>query len=574
MRARGVFTLCSALAALAPLAASPVRAATDESTITPQELATHVRWLADDAREGRGLGTGGLAESAAYIERELVRLGLEGAAPGGGFRQAFDLERAGALGPGSDLMIRRSRLRAGDDYAALPWSDSGRASGSLVVCAGAPDARVSRAIAVLLPAASLELGVRVEAAARNGAAGVLAISEQVSELPGGWRLGGGPSLPAVSVWRAAFLDALGDARERFEKAESDTRAAADGGPVALDGVAATVKVESGRTTITAENILAMLPGADPACADSAVILGAHYDHLGIAGEGDGAVVMNGADDNAAGVAALLEIAETMAAVPAAARARRPVLFAFFSAEEEGRLGSEAFIRSCARPLPWLAMLNLDTPGRPERGTVQVFGTGSAAELGELVASAPREPGFGVAPIAASMPSSDDWSFVQAGVPALHVFGSAHADYHRATDDADKVDYDALARTTRWVRALACSLAARTGPLTTGANLDGSAPGAERPAASPSGERPWLGTVPDFTFTGPGVRLSGVSPGSPAERAGLAAGDILLELGGTPADDLATFSRILREHAVGDELDILVRRGAQEIRALVTLARRP
>lgn len=222
---------------------------------------------------------------------------------------------------------------------------------------------------------------------------------------------------------------------------------------ALPGVSVGLALSrpEGRVASEAENVVAWLPGSDPSRAEELVVVGAHYDHLGRF-EGEGDTTYNGADDNASGTAALLALARAFAALPPAARPRRPMVFAAFAAEEHGLLGSKALIASRLDPGDVAFMLNLDMVGRSQ-GKVQVVGDGYATGLTELVhvANAAERGGPALDLVLAGTDyagNSDHHPFMEADVPFLFLHTGLHEDYHQLSDHADKIDVDGAARIAR------------------------------------------------------------------------------------------------------------------------------
>lgn len=308
------------------------------------------------------------------------------------------------------------------------------------------------------------------------------------------------------------------------------------------------------------NLVAVVGGAD---LSRHVIVGAHYDHLGVDAEGQ---VYPGADDNASGVAAVLELARLLQQDPPAHR----VLLVLFAGEESGLLGSRHYVANPALPLEkCTAMLNFDTVGRLEQGGLTIFGADTAQEWTSILQGV--DFGFGLDPrLPEKDPGgSDQKSFVEKGVPALQFFTGAHADYHRPSDTLDAIDREGVVV----VAAFGAELALYLGELEL--PLSFLPPGVENAPPPPSGprRRVSVGTIPDFNHTGEGILITGVIPGSPAEAAGLQAGDLLLELGGSPLDDLAGYSEVLKEHQPGDEVELVFLRDGAEQRVMIVLAER-
>ena len=312
-----------------------------------------------------------------------------------------------------------------------------------------------------------------------------------------------------------------------------------------------------------KNVIGILPGRDPVLRNQAIILGAHYDHLGLGGFGSldpdsTGLVHNGADDNASGAATLIQVAARLATSPPA----RTVVFIAFSGEELGLLGSAHYVKQPIYPLAsTLAMVNLDMVGRLRNGRLIVYGAGSAKEFPGLLDSLNWYAGFDLKAQGDGYGPSDQSSFYAAKRPVLHLFTDLHEDYHRTTDDWQKVNYDGLKRVADFSLGLVTALANRTKPLTF---LELPAPAVSQTAGPTSGTPgygAYLGTVPDMTGGPGGVRLVGVRAGSPAEKAGLRGDDIITRIGSTETPDLQAMTEALRSHKPGDVVEIMVRRGA-------------
>lgn len=323
-----------------------------------------------------------------------------------------------------------------------------------------------------------------------------------------------------------------------------------------------------------QNVVAVLRGRDPALRDEYIVIGAHFDHLGRSpmfaqDPAAGDAIRNGADDNASGTAAVLDLARLLAASPP----RRSVIFANFSAEELGILGSSWFVNhSPVPPSSIIAMLNFDMVGRLRNDKLIVYGTSTATELKGIVDSANAAAGSAMLRVTSGGDGygpSDQTSFYAKDIPVLHFFTDLHDDYHRATDDADKINAAGEARVVELALRVARALADRPSRLT----FVRIAPPA-RTTASEEGRQSYLGTVPDMSASEvPGLRLTGVRAGSPADLGGLKAGDVIVELGGAAVKDLYSYSDALYAHKPGDVVKIVVQRGTERVELTVTLGRR-
>jgi len=323
------------------------------------------------------------------------------------------------------------------------------------------------------------------------------------------------------------------------------------------------------------NVIGILPGSDPVLRREAVIVGAHYDHLGTGRFGSldpdsTGKVHNGADDNASGTAALIHIARTLAAAPPL----RSVVFIAFSGEELGLIGSAHYVKDPLYGLEQtVAMINLDMVGRMRDRRLIVYGTSTAAEFPALLDSLNWYQGFDLKKQGDGYGPSDQSSFYSAHRPVLHLFTDLHPDYHRASDDWEKINFEGMARVIDFTAGLAAALGGRTTALTFvdvpanhGATGNGSAP------ATP-GYGAYLGSIPDMTSTPGGVRISGVRAESPAAKAGLMAGDIITRIGDHEVPDLQAMTNALRTFKAGDTSAIVVRRGSGTLTLQVTFGTR-
>ncbi len=316
---------------------------------------------------------------------------------------------------------------------------------------------------------------------------------------------------------------------------------------------------------TAANIIGYLPGSRSEWSGQSVVITAHYDHLGRGWpdvhQGDEGKIHPGADDNASGVAVILELAKTFAA---GERPRRNLVFIAFSAEEAGKLGSRHFAEHPS-PFPLkgtMGVVNLDTVGRLFEQKLSVLATGTASEWQHIFRGVSYTTGVESKNIPGMAEASDQESFILKGVPAVQIFTQAHADYHRPSDIPEKIDGAGLVKVATFVKEAVAYLVEREEPMTVTIGPQAAAPA---PPSGPSqGRKVRFGSIPDFAFAGPGVRLSGVVPGSPAAKAGLQEGDVLLRMDATEITSLQTFSEFLKTLTPGRDVTVTIRRGDQEL----------
>ncbi|MDB4907667.1 MAG: peptidase [Gemmatimonadetes bacterium] len=325
-------------------------------------------------------------------------------------------------------------------------------------------------------------------------------------------------------------------------------------------------------SLPTQNVIALLRGSDAALANEYVIVGAHFDHLGRSTEGAmdpeaKDVIRNGADDNASGTAAVLELARLLKANPP----KRSVIFANFTGEELGLLGSQYFTDHPSIALERaVAMVNFDMVGRLKNDKLIVYGVATAPELPAILDSANATTQLRVSAVGDGFGPSDHASFYAKNLPVLHFFTDIHDDYHRASDDADKVNAAGEARVLVMAERVIRSIADRPARLTFVR-----APVTQGVTMNREGSNVWLGSVPDMSAGDvKGLRLSGVRPGSPADKGGLVAGDVIVEFGGKDVSDIYSYTNALYSHKPGDVVGVVVLRAGVRTPLTVTLAARP
>ncbi|MDX1962727.1 MAG: M28 family peptidase [Pirellulales bacterium] len=327
-----------------------------------------------------------------------------------------------------------------------------------------------------------------------------------------------------------------------------------------------------RVDATLRNVIGVLEGTGPH-AEETLIIGAHYDHLG---RGDAGTldpgsrdVHNGADDNASGTAALLEVARRFAGK----KLSRRVVFIAFSGEERGLLGSAHYVQHPLFPLEnTIAMLNMDMVGRLQNEQLIIYGFDTAKEFDELLErvnqayklNIKREPG-GFGP-------SDHASFYAKKIPVLHFFTGLHADYHRPGDDVEKINFPGMRRVLQFLGDTAVGIVdAKERPFFTLATKESfHGHGDPNAAPAPKGARPYFGSIPDLSYNGEGYALQGVAEQGPAAKGGIMGGDVIIAVGENKIGNLADFDSALRKYKSGESVEITVKRGEEEKKFQVTL----
>jgi peptidase M28-like protein/PDZ domain-containing protein/PA domain-containing protein len=575
-----------ALLALGVVSAGPI------GVPSPERLLEHVKTLSAPENEGRASGTAGAERAARQIAAEFRRAGLAPGGDAGTYFQSFSVPTGIRLGSTNTLTLASSgrALGLGTEFTPLAVSSDGSVDATLVFAGYGITARdlgyddyagldVRGKIVLVLtaeprpgdPASPFrqpqayhysERSHKIINAREHGAVGVLLVTHPAlsrEALP----VVAGISQPA-SILSAFVTRAVGDALLAPAGTRLVDAAAAIDRPLApqsfpVPGTRVRLSVDLVREHGTTANVVAVVPGTDARLRDEAVVVGAHYDHLGRGGEGSLApeqagTIHPGADDNASGTAGLLELARMFATgVP------RTLVFVAFAGEEMGMLGSTHYIQHPARPLERTAlMVNLDMIGRLREGKLHVSGVDSGTGLRALVSGVPsggldlqlRSDPFG---------PSDHAAFYAAGRPVLFLFTGAHAEYHRPGDTWDKIDARGLAAVTAFTARLVAAVAAAPSPPTY-VRLQGP------PARERGGYGPFFGVVPEFgERKDRGVRVTGVRPDSPAEKAGVQAGDVIVTFAGVGITTLEDFTFALRGRRGGDHVDVTIVRDGVERR---------
>lgn len=510
------------------------------SPAADKRLKKHVYYLASDKLEGRLPGTAGAEAAARYVAREFKKAGLK---PAGDslWYQYFELP----VTPADYKVSATYNGKTWHDFKgfALPYTASGTAGGRVFYMAQ-PDtvSRVSLSGMVLAvelkPVATAQAHKShpdymdmVRFAVRRGVAALVYVDNQ-----------------AVQTGFGEFKIS-----DKFFQAQIPCIFAGPGLSKALadGGGEFSVTVQRPKP-IRSANVLGFLDHGAPAT----VVIGAHYDHLGRSHPGSRSEttgdIHNGADDNASGTAGLLELAREL---------KKPMfrnnnyLFIAFTGEESGLLGSAWFTRSSLfHKYTFNYMLNMDMIGRLHN-QLAVSGVGTSPVWGNNL-NAIRTDGFSIKTSASGVGPSDHTSFYYKNIPVLHFFTGLHDDYHKPSDDADKVNYAGMRRVLNVMLELIKAL-----------DNQGKLP-FEKTQEQEEGATPrfkvTLGIMPDYLFDGKGVKVEGVVKGKTAEAAGIRAGDVILSIGETSTPDMSAYMKALAGYQKGDNTPVRLLRNGQEI----------
>lgn len=504
-------------------------------------LSAHVQYLADDKLEGRRAGSPGEELAMQYIIDQYTRLGLE---PKGnkGYIQEFPVEEGRQVAAGSFLTVDGKKLELAKEYQPLAFSAPATVKGSPAMALSEARQPWFKDLKDLLEENKTnphfdineEIKKMADKTAAKGATALFLYNS--SALTDNVRYNKNDKSQPVKI-PVIYITSEG-----YEKHFSDHSATLE------------IELALGFTekTRTARNLAGFINNH----AAHTVILGAHYDHLGYGEDktalDTGHVIHNGADDNASGTAALIELAGML---KKKAPANNNYLILHFSGEELGLLGSKYWLENPTTPITPNYMINMDMVGRYDTShKLTIGGYGTSPAWGELF-PAMTHPNLLVKFDSTGSGPSDHAAFYRKDMPVLFLFTGSHSDYHKATDDWDKINYTGQRDIVKLVYQIIESADSK-GKLPFTKTRDAQ-------TGRSSGFKVSLGVIPDYGFTGTGMRIDGVSPGKLAEKLGLQAGDILLQLGEFSFVDVNSYMQSLGKFNKGDKTQLKIRRGREE-----------
>ena len=587
--------------------------------ITPTDMRQHVTYLASDELDGRLTGTPGEKLATQYVADVFKGIGLEAYGDEGWF-EPFEFTAGVALGDGNRLTLLDQSLTANKDWRPLSFSQLGDVSASGIVFAGygieTPDEATDKDGKKLDPYSSYahldvkdkwvlvlrylpegmnqdrrneltryaSLRHKALVARQKGARGLIIASGPSSKVveqlvPMAFDASLATSgIAAISVTDAiadSFLKSAGKTlKELQEKLDTgDLMGGIECGKLTL---AATIDIKQEKKT--GRNVLGVLPAKDkPDPHVAPLIICAHVDHLGSKGGSNSRAkgdelnrVHHGADDNASGVAGVIEIAQWLADQKKHGKIRltRDVIFAAWSGEELGLLGSNHYVESLAKMFRgdpngkltgmFAACLNMDMIGRFQK-TLVLQGVGSSTWWPKEIEKRNAPIGLPITTQNDAHLPTDSTTFYLRGIPTLNAFTGSHADYHMPSDTADKIDYDNATKIAKLMSLLARGIA------TADTNPEYVAMEAPKNQNTRGGMRAYLGTIPDYSQGDiKGVKLSGVSPIGPAGKAGVKGGDIIIKLGSKEVLNIYDYTSLMGELKIGKETTITVLRESKPV----------
>ena len=572
-------------------------AATQLNPIAPPRFLSHIEILAHDQFEGRGTGSRGIDLAAGYIAGQFAALGIEPGGDQGTYFQTFTIPGDPKISSLTRLTIkgRESLPQLKTDFIPLGASSESDFEGELVfagygITAADKDyddyAELDVEGQVVLvfrgqpPQLSGEgqsreralFDRKIERAAELGAIAVIFVNVTPTDdskdalIPFG-RRGRSASIPALHISRALADELLADANKHSLTSLQKAIECGDKSSTSLTGIAVSGNVAFEREDWPSRNVIGVVPGNGPQ-ADQFVVLGAHYDHLGIR-EGQ---IYNGADDNASGSAGVIEICGEIAKLPVR---NRSLLCMTFTGEEIGLLGNEHYVEHPTVPITSIvAMLNMDMIGRwtpgIEANELAIQGLGTGDSFSKIIQRRADQAGFKFLPDPSAKGPSDHASFYEGDVPSLFFFTGVHPDYHRPGDDVEKINAAGGAKIATMVAQVTLDLINAESPPKF-QEVEQSA----RIFRGPQPSSVVMGVVPDQDAEsgGPGWPIADVMEGGGAAKAGMEPGDRILTFDGQTITGLSDYYKATEKKKPGDVVPVTVRRGKEELTLQVKLAAR-
>ena len=560
--------------------------------ITKQEIQDHINYLASDELEGRFSGSAGERLAGDYIAKEFESYGLKKMF-GSSYFQEFDFTSNIELGENNSLSIKTSDgsidLKITDDFVTAPFSGNFNFEGDLVFVGYAISSDkidyddfagvdVNNKIVIAMRYnpdndstksefdAFSALRRKASTAKEKGAKAIVFVNgykpaedDKLIEFRYD-RSSGIEDFAAVHVKRDIIDNLLKANGKDFKEVQETIDNTKKPLSFSLDNGSISIQTEVKYNTGVGRNVVGWIEGSDPVLKNEYIVLGAHYDHLGY-GEvgslyrGDEVLIHNGADDNASGTTGLLELAEKIGSEPD--NFKRSIIFMAFSGEELGLLGSIHIVNNSPVSIENIAaMLNMDMIGRMNEDTVlNLIGVGTSTNFKSLLEEK-NKYGFKLSFTDDGFGGSDHQSFTNKNIPVLFFFTGTHEDYHKPSDDADKINSEAQEKIVKYVYDI-------TEELSNSEERPDYVQVKREAPRGGYGGKVYVGTVPEFGYEGKGFKLSGVSDGGPAQLAGLQGGDIMIKFGKKDLENIYDFMYAMSEYAPGDEVDVVVLREGEE-----------
>ncbi|MBC7827482.1 MAG: M20/M25/M40 family metallo-hydrolase [Chitinophagaceae bacterium] len=507
-------------------------------------LQAHVSFLADDKLEGRRAGTNGEKLAAEYISQQFKKAGIQPKGDNNTWLQSFEIYDGKQVNSATHLIINGNDLKLNSEYFPLSYSANKSIEAAVTMAlleGGAPwfiDLKDVLEENKDNPHFDLDQAIikKAEAGAAKGASALMFFNS--SQVPDNLQFSGKNKLESVKI-PVIFL--TGDARKKYLSDESAT----------MD---IKLKVDIGNKQRTGSNVVGYIDNG----AANTVILGAHYDHLGYGEDGNSLhrtnerSIHNGADDNASGTAALIELASQLKTVKSKTN---NYLFIAFSGEELGLNGSKYFTEHSPIDLKTVNyMINMDMVGRlnDSSKTITVGGIGTSPSWSQIFKATDKKKSFNVKFDSSGTGPSDHSSFYRKDIPVLFFFTGLHTDYHKPSDDFNKINYTGELQILKYILSI-IDASAKTGKLAFAKTREQQMSTSARFGVT-------MGIMPDYTFSGSGIKVDGISEGRPAQKAGLQTGDVIIQLGEHNTSSMEAYMQALSKFKKGDKAKVKYKRG--------------
>lgn len=582
-----------------------------------RRIGADVRVLASDQLEGRGLTTKGIEQAADYIRQQFRDAGLKSGMNDGSYFQPFDVNLDSKVNSTKSRLVLRSptgetiTLAIDKDFRPLAFGGPGSFNGPIVFAGygiSAPEHHyddyasldVTGKVVLIIrrePQQGNEKSVfdgkenskhapfaaKIDHAWTRKAAGLLIVNDVFTAskpaddvlVPAAYGDAGAVGLPFAQITQP-IADKLLASTPLKSLREVELAIDADLKPrsLPLTGWTAEGTMAFERSVAHAKNVVGVIEGKG-AHANETIVIGAHYDHLGFGERGTLAgkskEIHNGADDNASGTAALIELARQFGRRGSAPDRR--LVFIAFSGEERGLLGSRHYVKKDPLfPLKdTVAMINFDMVGRLKENRLIVYGVKTATAFEPLIDRLNQKHRFQLKKTGTGSGPSDHASFNAVEIPTFHFFTGQHGDYHRPSDDSDKINVAGLRQVVAFSGEVIDAIAsAPDRPAFVKTPNDDPHAGMDLPKTS---NMAYLGTRPDYGEEVDGVLLDDVNEGSPAAKGGLKKGDIIVEMGGAPIKGVRALSMFLYKHKPGETVNVVVLRGKEKVTLPVVLGKK-
>jgi hypothetical protein len=570
----------------------------ENEQLTPESIISHIRYLASDELEGRMSGTPGADKAAEYISWEFKKAGLKPLGDDNSYFQKFSFTKDIRLGEQNKLEFEidklKTDLKLGHDFYTLSFSSSGEFSGEVVFAGygiSAPELEYDdykglnvRDKIVLVLRYTPEgydaespfydyaaLRYKAMNAREKGAKAIIFVTpysqDEEEDLTSVGRdfSYSDSGIQSLILKREKAQELLLNSGTNLKKLEQNL-ADKNNSSFLIHITKATIKTELIEEKGESSNVIGLLEGSDPVLKKEFIVIGAHYDHIGL-GQRDSRAnnnqtkggIHNGADDNASGVAGLIELSEFFSCREESLK--KSLVFIAFSAEELGLIGASYYVDNPKVPLDkTIAMINMDMIGRLDKDKLTVFGVGSSPGWKELINEANTGFNFEISLNNSGFAPSDQSVFFAKKIPVLHFFTGLHADYHTPSDDWEKINPAGERKVLKLISEIILELNSAQEKIAFSDVIE--------PKKGYSKFNVYLGTIPDYSNQVEGVKLMGVKGGSPADKAGILGDDIIVQFNGLEIKNIYDYVYALGKSKAGVPTSLVVLRNYKPLSLII------